>query len=36
MIDVDINADDIVIAEKRANANTGDIVVSIVDNELTL
>ena len=36
MIDAGIHADDIVVVEKRTNANAGDIVVAIVDNEFTL
>ena len=36
MIDAGIHADDIVVVEKRINANAGDIVVAIVDNEFTL
>lgn len=36
MIDAGIHADDIVVVEKRINANVGDIVVAIVDNEFTL
>ncbi|MEX2165095.1 MAG: LexA family transcriptional regulator [Sulfuricaulis sp.] len=36
MIDAGIHANDIVVVEKRTNANAGDIVVAIVDNEFTL
>jgi repressor LexA len=36
MIDAGIVPDDVVIVEKRATANVGDIVVAIVDNEFTL
>lgn len=36
MIDAGIHPDDIVIVEKRASADVGDIVVAIVDNEFTL
>ena len=36
MIDAGIHAGDIVVVEKRTNANVGDIVVAIVDNEFTL
>ena len=36
MIDAGIHADDIVVVEKRTNANAGGIVVAIVDNEYTL
>jgi len=36
MIDAGIHADDIVVVEKRTNANVGDFVVAIVDNEFTL
>lgn len=36
MIDAGIHADDIVVVEKRATANVGEIVVAIVENEFTL
>ncbi len=36
MIDAGIHADDIVVVEKRTNANVGDFVVAVVDNEFTL
>lgn len=36
MIDAGIHPDDLVVVEKRATANIGDIVVAIVENELTL
>lgn len=36
MIDAGIFQDDVVIVEKKQNANIGDIVVAIVDNEFTL
>jgi len=36
MIDAGIHAGDVVIVERKANANVGDIVVAIVDNEFTL
>lgn len=36
MIDAGIMPDDVVIVEKTQNANIGDIVVAIVDNEFTL
>lgn len=36
MIDAGIHAGDIVIIEKKAAANVGDVVVAIVDNEFTL
>ena len=36
MIDAGIHSGDIVIVEKKGVANTGDIVVAIVDNEFTL
>jgi len=36
MIDAGIHADDIVVVEKRTNANVGDIVVAIMDSEFTL
>ena len=36
MIDAGIHPGDVVIVEKRASANIGDIVVAIVDNEFTL
>ena len=36
MIDAGIHADDVVVVEKQTSANTGDIVVAIVDHEFTL
>ncbi len=36
MIDAGINAGDVVIVERKATADVGDIVVAIVDNEFTL
>jgi len=36
MIDAGIHPDDVVVVEKRASANVGDIVVAIIDNEFTL
>lgn len=36
MIDAGIRSGDVVVVEKRASANVGDIVVAIVDNEFTL
>jgi repressor LexA len=36
MIDAGIHAGDVVVVEKRASANIGDIVVAILDNEFTL
>lgn len=36
MIDAGIHAGDVVVVEKRRAANTGDIVVAILDNEFTL
>ena len=36
MIDAGIHADDVVVVEKQTSANTGDIVVAIVDYEFTL
>lgn len=36
MIGAGIHADDVVVVEKRTNANAGDIVVAILDNEFTL
>lgn len=36
MMDAGIYADDIVVVEKHTNANVGDIVVAILDNEFTL
>jgi len=36
MIEASIHPDDVVVVEKRASANVGDIVVAILDNEFTL
>ena len=36
MIDAGIHEGDLVVVEKRASANVGDIVVAILDNEFTL
>lgn len=36
MIDAGIHPGDVVIVEKRASANVGEIVVAIIDNEITL
>jgi SOS regulatory protein LexA len=36
MIDAGIHEGDLVVVEKRASANVGDIVVAIIDNEFTL
>ena len=36
MIDAGIHPGDIVIVEKRASANIGDIVIAIIDNDFTL
>ncbi len=36
MIDAGIHPGDVVVVEKRASANVGDIVVAVVDNEFTL
>jgi SOS-response transcriptional repressor LexA len=36
MSDAGIHPGDVVIVEKRASANVGDIVVAIIDNEFTL
>ena len=36
MIDAGIHSGDVVVVEKRGTANTGDIVVAILDNEFTL